>query len=445
MLDRCGKKYGSNKTIGSELFGAVVDLHISDFEVITMTRIAVILANLTSDRVVDGISKLLVKSDVSRLTGPNCRNATLQLDAKLNKGYAMARTLYENGNINIEDFDELVCKFFTRCILHVCNKSKSGPEGVSYKDLQEVCSAFMTDATAMVGEGVVIDTSGTWKPTEAVASMPKQGGPAKVSSMLTSDEQQDPTFVLESKGFKINQVVVEKGLGLSHGMYALTEITPNDVKLDELTTFGPSRSSVRMAHDAFIKNWLKYGGAVPFSVPIVQTPCACGQRSVQVDVIRCKVFESINAYELKQSTHRSLQYAFNPAIVVTTVKYDAGKLEFAPFTDLNKIKCDKNATASPIKVGDAMMYAYPPTKATSATKLEEASSADILFIPYWWVESTDIAEAANMKRVSVTDGDMQYSIFQNSRVVQPFTRLMYFKAKDKKQALVGAKRVKIDK
>jgi hypothetical protein len=50
-----------------------------------------------------------------------------------------------------------------------------------------------------------------------------------------------------------------------------------------------------------------------------------------------------------------------------------------------------------------------------------------------------------MKRVSVTDGDIQYSIFQNSRVIQPFTRLMYFKAKDQKQALAGAKRVKVDK
>jgi hypothetical protein len=49
-----------------------------------------------------------------------------------------------------------------------------------------------------------------------------------------------------------------------------------------------------------------------------------------------------------------------------------------------------------------------------------------------------------MKRVSVTDGDITYPIFQNTKVVQPFTRLLYFKAREQRQALTGAKRVKVD-
>jgi|AntRauTorckE5430_2_1112549.scaffolds.fasta_scaffold03134_3 hypothetical protein len=444
MMDRCGKKYGANKTLGSELVTAVVEIHMSDFHPITMTRVAVILANLSADKVVDGISKLLVKSDVMRLTSTTCKNLTVQLDLKLNKGFTLARALYDAGHINLEEFDELVCKFFTRGILHVCNKSKLGPEGVSYKDLGEVCSAFMTDATCMVGDELVIDKTGEWTPSQNVAPVVEKGESKKGPTLLTDADQQNPHFVLESKGFKIGQTVVERGLGVSHGMYTLLEITPKDVKLVEMKTFGRAELNVRLNHELFIKNWSRYEGAVPFAVPIERSAGACVNRNIHIDTLRCKVFASIKAYELKHSENRTVQYAFLPAMVVATVKYDAGKLKLAPFTDLNKIKSDKSATASQIRVGDQMLYAYPPTRATTAAKLDDASSADLLWVPYWWVESTDSLAAANMKRVSVTDGDITYPIFQNTKVVQPFTRLLYFKAREQRQALTGAKRVKVD-
>jgi hypothetical protein len=128
LMDRCAKTYGADKLLGEELITSVVDVNFGDFSTLVMTRVAVVLANLTADKIVDGVSKLILKSDIERLKSSANKPKTIALDEILNKGYNLAKQLYVGGSLSLGEFDEIVCKLFTRGILHLCNKEKLGAE-----------------------------------------------------------------------------------------------------------------------------------------------------------------------------------------------------------------------------------------------------------------------------------------------------------------------------
>ena len=440
MMDRCAKTYGVNKTLGEELVTAVVDLHVSDFAPVVMIRVAVVLANLTADRIVDGIAKMLVRSDVDKLKALSARTTVVELDEKLNRGYTLACKLYDEGAVDIEQFDDIVCKFFTRGILHVSGKGKSGPEARVFANLGEVCSAFMTDAEKIVGEFVQIDPDDAWKPLAVSPSTAQSTTGEADVTMFTEAEQCDPVLVLRKRGFEVGQVMFEKGVGPSQGLYKLVSIGDDKVELDELKTFEPSGLKVRVQLPAFLKGWNAYKAGVPIAVPVKLTPHAHVHDTMHIDAARCKVFNAVVAFECKHSIVRKVKYAFNPSIMVVDAEYKVGELRFGPLTDLNRFKAEKHSSAAPVRVGARNLFAYPPPKASDASKMKDT----VLFVPYWWVDSTDSKDVANVKLVSFTDGDVVFPIFQNTKKLSVNSRLFYFKASEPKKALSDAKRIKLN-
>lgn len=87
FLDRFSKIYGENKLLGEEFIKSVVSLSVSKVDKLQFFKAALVATNTSSDKIVDGISKLIVKSDVDKCKS----NARIPLVKEIDAAVATAR------------------------------------------------------------------------------------------------------------------------------------------------------------------------------------------------------------------------------------------------------------------------------------------------------------------------------------------------------------------
>ena len=106
----------------------IVDVQFSELEQMILVRIGALAVNLIAEKVVDGVAKLLVKGDVEAMKGKNKMKATLECEAMLQRAKCIAEKLYNDGAIDITQFDELFGSALTRAVLTLTGKGRIGPE-----------------------------------------------------------------------------------------------------------------------------------------------------------------------------------------------------------------------------------------------------------------------------------------------------------------------------
>ena len=439
MMDRFAKNYGANKILGEEFVSAIVDLHISDVDPLTMIRVACVLTNLISEKVVDGVAKLILKSDIEKLRIVAHKAKVIEFNAELNKGHRLATNLFALGHISQDQSDELIGKLFTRSILHRFGKEKAGPELRRYKNQDEIQSAFVSECLeAVCIDGFQVDPEGKWMPLKITPEDERIFAAIAPVQLLTQEQLSDPKLIMKAKGFAVCSIAFERKFGSQAGLYELVAIAGSSIELVEIVTFGEPNIKVEVALEIFIATWCVFKGIIPFVVPDHYTHETIKQ---QLETARRNAFLAISQHEATNAENRTLQYVLHPSIVVASEKCAKGSLKLAPLTDLGKIRIERSESSVPVKVGGQMVYAYAPSKPADKTKLD---AADVRFVPFWWVAEASDEASANMKFVSSTVDGVVFPVFQNTRVILPFEQLKYYKPKLKKAPVASdAKRIKI--
>ncbi len=85
FLDRFAKALGENKMLGEEFVKAVAGMHVSKTDKIQFFKTALVATNLISNKIVDGISKLIVRSDVDRCKSNSKVDDTVSINATIAK------------------------------------------------------------------------------------------------------------------------------------------------------------------------------------------------------------------------------------------------------------------------------------------------------------------------------------------------------------------------
>ena len=85
FLDRFAKAFGENKVLGEEFVKAVAGMSVSKTDKIQFFKTALVATNLVSTKVVDGISKLITKSDVERCRVTSQIQETLSINGTIAK------------------------------------------------------------------------------------------------------------------------------------------------------------------------------------------------------------------------------------------------------------------------------------------------------------------------------------------------------------------------
>ena len=131
FLDRFAKEYGESKVLGEEFVTAVVNVELSMTDKVPYVRAALVATNLVAEKVVDGIARLLYKSDVERLKTNALKQKGFQLDKSIKSAWDAAMAAMNGGKFGQQDFDAILGKFMVRATLDVFGKQKLGPESIS--------------------------------------------------------------------------------------------------------------------------------------------------------------------------------------------------------------------------------------------------------------------------------------------------------------------------
>ena len=327
FMDRFGKTYGANKKLGEDFITAVVDLHLSDLEPCTWIRVAALLSNLASDKVIDGVARLLLPSDIDKLKGKAFKSKAISLDGDLGKCYRLAGALRASGKIDTEQEDELIGQFFTRSLLHLVQKDKVGPERIARKGQEEIIGLFVSEAIAMTGDYTTeVDPDGKWKSLTRIEEAPEAEGSHATLVVMTEADLRNPERILANKGFAKDGVVFERAVGPAAGLYKIANFNSSEVTMGQLSAFAEPTFDVKVPLAQFIKEWGSYNGKIPYAVPTSISKCATAHASMKIDEARCTVFKALKEFEAnaREAHGATLQYGLTPNVVVAAEKIEKG-------------------------------------------------------------------------------------------------------------------------
>ena len=105
----------------------------------------------------DGVSRLILRSDVEKLKGPSLR-------ASLEQAESLLRTAFDtlqkaDGTFQGQENVKLLARFFIRSGLWLCKKSGKGQESRTFESLDEIHEAFKEEASGKAVAGPASSSS----------------------------------------------------------------------------------------------------------------------------------------------------------------------------------------------------------------------------------------------------------------------------------------------
>ena len=209
-LDQFSRRFEGNRTLGETYWRAVVGMQFQTAcTKMPMLRTALLATNLVSPKVVDGISRCLVKSDLLMLQR---KDRLMQVTA--------AETILADAwdTLQSRDVDDAKkCKLFgclsSRIILFLSKKQKDGPENSSYKSFAEIKRAFDHD--------LVMENTEAIEPG-AAANKAKSTEDSKSTHELS--DLSDPKFIAVEAGFKVNAIYMHRPTGKLYNLESMDAV-----------------------------------------------------------------------------------------------------------------------------------------------------------------------------------------------------------------------------
>ena len=168
------KQFGESALLGEEFMAVITHF---DFKIhgslLPCFRVAMLAAQLTSSKVVDKISKLLVKGDFDRLRN-KCGKELAEAEALLANGWQMVEQA-----THLDDYKKqgVFGRYCIRIVLFLCQKQKFSRENKIGESLQEITDQFGAEMLS---------------PPDHTAPSSSHGLPAgkagKFEDLLTADE-----------------------------------------------------------------------------------------------------------------------------------------------------------------------------------------------------------------------------------------------------------------
>ena len=432
-LDEFAKQFGANQVLGEEFLTAVTNVTFSSASnLYPHIRTGLIATNLISSKVVDGISRLLVKSDVERLKHNQRAKIVAKAEEIMEAGWNVAMELVANGS-STADVYPVLGRLHTRTVLHITGKAKLGVEKREFPDIDSIKKCCVAELVALLPKGAALP--GPWK--GAAAASPAGASPAAQEkpvgeAMVEISQLSDPAWLAKQAGFVVGKAYAEKGLD-AREIFVLTEIGAEGARLRKHDALDPEAATdVIVDLDSFLKKWGDFKGELPATIPCehVMTRSVATSPHFEMEVLKATVFRALQKHEATQIQWLSqLVFMANPSDVRAMKQIPKGKLELAPATELRCISAKHSQNAPKAEVASMTFFMSEPIRPRSTKSADW--KAEAVFVPYWWVGSTSNQDEANLalKRHCDKDSGVSFNTLTNQRIVKPGERLLVFKKK----------------
>ncbi|CAE7347437.1 bglB [Symbiodinium sp. CCMP2456] len=310
-------KYGASKRLGEEFMSTVAGLRFAGQERShAFARAAMIATNLTATKVIDGVARLLNKSDVSRLCAKGMEDAIKDWEDLLARAWAHTQAVTEASARAkaIECFGRLM----VRSTLFMCKKEKAGQEGLELGSLANLLSVYEHE---MGGKSAGATAAAATK------DEPCHAAPATLENM------QDPAFLMKLQGFAEGKLYKGRQKYQDMWPWKLEKISQSKGSFSLCCPVSWDKK-VEVPLSELKKFFELYSGDAPEVVSDSVDRLPHNTEACSQERLRGEFFELCCEYFLKYSQcEEELTFLKNPTCCLLEGKAKTGKLTIFPFTD----------------------------------------------------------------------------------------------------------------
>ena len=428
LMDTVAKGFGCNVALQGTYWAALGSAQFSDKTcMFPLVRVSLALANLTSDKVEDGVAKLLQKSDISRVASKAKAAEATEAEEFLKDCMAISEAV--GGTAAIA---KPVGQAFVRMGLKLTGKEKQGRERSTYT-IDQLRTMFLADVGQILGEKVTFEA---WD-GKADASLPPQGEPTSSSVSATSavtslSDHDDPVFIAGQAGFKIGKIVVEKSIDASPDrLYTIFTIA-SKVVLQQAVSYTMNPAKVTVSLSELMTNW----SVSKTEPPVVMMDPPALPSIISKELCKLELLQAILAVSTKQKKHE-LTFYRRPDEVRTTAAIKENALVLVPVCSMAQIASKNTSANTGVSLGvrnEVEMFALPPSKPPML--IAPAWGSDAIASPFWWVQPVPTQKAATMEYTTIEHKGIEVPVLTNPHTLEAFTKLTYYvKPKAKVQPL----------
>jgi hypothetical protein len=444
------KTLGENKRLGEEFPNAIVDVKLDEFNPRVHVRHALIALNLTSTKIVDGVVKFILKSNVSALASKDKKSMVDKADDELRTGRAFLYLLRGKNRIAATQYIELMGLFRVRYGGFLTKMGAQTFEGKVYQSEAEIVALFVQDVSKAIKDhdqpgggsvnvpdnlkyGLLVTPNA--EPTSLVTSV-------ALNAPLTVDEVSSLGYAASQKGFNVGIIVFEKKVGYKDGLYTITKIDET-VELSELDAFKDQQMllTVRVSFEAFMKGWQQHRGDVPTTIEgDWSARFAPNSFASKLEDVRCRLFMDLRAIALGNNDppmSKLVKLCLKPTCLRAAVDSKKGEIIIYPvISSITQISKDKSvgaiAVATTLKNsngGQVIFYigAPPQPRDVSIEKWKETE----MISPWKWLdESIDDDQVNMIMKEKKNQNGFMIPFIENKRGIETYERL-YLKKNEK--------------
>ena len=421
FLDAWAKEYGGNKSLGQTFVQSIVEAKFPSLATrFPFLRAALLAANLVAPKkkLVDGVARLLTKTDVGGLTRPDKRVSTAAAEEMMAAAWSQLQKAKASGTMQESECDAIFGKLATRTVLFLCKKGKEGHENREYTSLRQVKAFFDADFEAGGGEKMTA-------PEEVDAA-----SHAESAYQASLDDCSNPQWIATKAGFVVGQCFTDKRTSTVYKLVSMSDAGAKFTETD-LHTDSPLKQSVTF--EELRKHFVVYNGKEQIKVSADFTNfMADTLPALKMDLLKSKAFQSLMecAGEHCCNEAESVEYFLSPAEVRAAKDFKKGELQLVPVTDLNKLVAKSSSAKHVISANDKTLtfMIEAPTAARNNVPGDWAKHQRTAFAAFWWVKGTEDSAAANMKLSKIKTETHTFPVYENSRGIKRHEKLQVLEA-----------------
>ena len=285
FMDGDAEQLGCNATLGSTFWQSITYTNLGDKMCKwPLTRVALALCNLQTDRKEDCIAKLLTSGDVKRLTSKAGLSESKQLEGMLKEAMDILEAVV-NANAHGKVRDQLMKpmgQLFVRGTLECAGKPMTSGRGKAIPHV-EMKQMFMEDMSEAAGTSIKYKD---WHANESDAQVGPEHDhetPAEAHAFASMTDHSNPEWIAKQRKFEVGQLVQQRNVGGK--ILIITSIDTNGVKLQMVGSYSAE------VFEAVVKLQELFGGFLvtksepPIKLEVSQMAIKLAQRTVKKAMI----------------------------------------------------------------------------------------------------------------------------------------------------------------
>ncbi len=268
-------------------------------------------------------------------------------------------------------------------------------------------------------------------------------GTVAATSQTTLSDHTDPICIAAQAGFEVKLNVIEQSqrdvrVFTIESVFEIVKIG-ECVEMVQACTYDGKRKSVQIPLARLLIHW----SLSKVHVPIQMTSGQQRPVALYIEEQKAAIFSAILEADKLNKAGESIMFWRSPDEIMTTVRIPKGHLVLAPVCPLSSVTTKCSAVAQSLGKRDVEtikksmeFFATPmgkPALVPGETEWKEVVvywvKTRCAVVAFWWVGTTQVKAQANMSLEWVSKKGGNVPVLKNTAELQPFTKLLQFKAK----------------